>query len=74
MEQQKDDAGAQKDQLKAQQINKQKQTLDRRQLMINLRKLQLQRKSVQQGGATDMHLQTQSFKSFGRFISERSNG
>ena len=64
----------QKQQQKAQQINKQKQALDRRQLMINMRKMQLQRKSVTTGIGTDMHLQTQSFKSFGRFISERSNG
>lgn len=71
----KEPGADQKQQQKAQQLNKQRQTLDRRQLMINMRKLQLQRKSVQQAGSgTDMHLQTQSFKSFGRFISERSNG
>tara|TARA_B100000927_G_scaffold291413_1_gene293494 strand:- start:4511 stop:5203 length:693 start_codon:yes stop_codon:yes gene_type:complete len=60
---------------KDQAIKKTKQLLDRRQLMINLRKLQLQRKSVQQKGNTDMHLQTQSVDpcamiSFGEFISE----
>lgn len=59
-----------KEQAKQQQVKKQKQMLDRRQLMLNLRKLQLQRKSVQQKGSTDMHLQTQSFKSFGNFIKE----
>ena len=57
---------------KNQAIKKTKQLLDRRQLMINLRKLQLQRKSVQQKGSTDLHLQTHSYAimGFGEFISE----